>query len=134
MRVSASATAITYKVAMSTEKSAGVTLTASKTPRRLGPKRDRDRGWVPPWPPSCTRAIPLFDRSDFTRLSPTLSTYRLRSGADSPLEGLSLPWMPRIPASMFIRLYAAIHSPCAGQSGASRVVRGIPKTRDFRTR
>ncbi len=63
MRVSASATAITYKVAMSTEKSAGVTLTASKTPRRLGPKRDRDRGWVPPWPASGAHAISLFDRS-----------------------------------------------------------------------
>ena len=58
MRVSASASAITYKVAMSTEKSAGVTLTASKTPRRLGPKRDRDRGWGAPH--GRRRALMLF--------------------------------------------------------------------------
>ncbi len=85
-------------------------------------------GWwsPPPRPPAGARAIRLFDRSDFTRFRPPYRAYRLHSGADSPLEGLSLPWMPRIPASMFMRLYAAIHRSGAGQSGASRAVRGIP--------
>ncbi len=59
------------------------------------------RGWVPPPRPRCRASVfGLFDRSDFTRFTPTLSAYRLHSGADSPLEGLSLPWMPRTPASM----------------------------------
>ncbi len=84
----------------------------------------------PPRPDPRARAIRLFDRSDFTRFSPTLSAYRLHSGADSPLECLSLPWMPRIPASMFLRLYAAIHRSGAGQSGASRAGPAIPKTRE----
>ncbi len=34
---------------------------------------------------------------------------------------------------MFLRLYAAIHRSGAGQSGASRAVLGIPKTRVYRT-
>ena len=41
---------------------------------------------VPPRPGSRARAIPLFDRSDFTRFAPTLFAYRLHSGVEGRLE------------------------------------------------
>ncbi len=64
--------------------------------RRVQMKK-RPLGWwsPPPRPTSRTRAIRLFDRSDFTRFSPALSAYRLHSGVERRLECLSLPWMPR---------------------------------------
>ena len=90
-------------------------------------------GWFPPSAPAPARAIRLFDRSDFTRFTPTQSAYRLHSGVERRLECLSLPWMPGISDQSIAGVMTAPRTPWSTQfflisgkpGGASGLQKGV---------